>query len=73
MIKRFLGLTLIILGTILILADITIHFLPQIKVEWKNNPLIIFSIKKNGFLIGFYPLIFLALLILYLVLYLRYF
>ena len=71
--EKFLGFTLIIFGMLLITAGTLIYLLPYMK-EFKliENPLIIFPLKKNGFLIGFSPLILLILLILYLVLYLRY-
>jgi len=71
--EKFLGLTLIIFGIFLIITGTLIYFLPHIK-EFKltENPLIIFPFKKNGFLVGFSPLIFLILLILYTILYLKY-
>jgi len=73
MIERFLGLWLIILGILLILAGVIIYLLPQLKeIKLADNPLIILPIKKNGFLIGFSPLIFLILLAIYLIFYLRY-
>ncbi|MET1124582.1 MAG: hypothetical protein ABWW66_04885 [Archaeoglobaceae archaeon] len=74
-IERFLGLSLIIFGTFLILAGIIVYLLPQLEkakiTEIVENPLIILPIKRDGFLIGFSPLIFLILLIAYLIFYLR--
>jgi hypothetical protein len=69
--ERFLGLSLIFLGVLLILVGLTIYLIPKIT-ELKDNPLIILPLKKNGFFIGFSPLLFLILLIVYVLFHMRY-
>lgn len=70
-VEKVLGLTLIIFGVIE--TGILIYLLPSLKeTKLTENPLIILPLKKNGFWIGFSPILFLILLILYLLLWYRY-
>jgi len=69
--EKFLGVSLIFLGILLILVGLVIYFIPKIA-ELKDNPLIILPLKKNGFFIGFSPLLFLILLIIYVLFHMRY-
>jgi len=74
-IERLLGLTLVTLGIVLMIVGIFIYFLPQMfvrELKLTENPLIILPLKKNGFWIGFSPILFLILLVLYLLLWYRY-
>jgi len=66
--ERFVGLSLIVLGLLMIAVGILIYSIP-VK-EWRENPLIVFPLKKNGILIGFSPILFLILLVIYLLLFL---
>ena len=70
-VERFMASNLIILGAFLMLAGVLLYLLPHVR-EFKlaENPLIIFPlIKGDNFLVGFSPLMFLVLLILYLLCY----
>jgi len=58
-VENVLGLILVILGVILIVAGILIYFLLSLKeTKLTENPLIILPLKKNGFWIGFSPILF---------------
>jgi len=65
-----LGLALITIGLLFIMIGILLYLAKYMDIEVKmkliENPLIFIPIKKNGFTIGFSPLIFIILVILYL-------
>ena len=65
-----LGLALITIGLLFIMIGILLYLAKYVDIEVKmkliENPLIFIPIKKNGFTIGFSPLIFIILVILYL-------
>ena len=65
-----LGLALMTIGLLLIIIGLLLYLGKYIEIELKmksiENPLIFIPIKKNGFTIGFSPLLFIILLILYL-------
>ena len=63
-----LGLALITIGLLFIMIGILLYLAKYMDIEVKmkliENPLIFIPIKKNGFTIGFSPLIFIILVIL---------
>ncbi|HIP63609.1 MAG TPA: hypothetical protein EYH04_05880 [Archaeoglobus profundus] len=65
-----LGLALITIGLLFIMIGILLYLAKYVDIEVKmkliENPLIFIPIKKNGFTIGFSPLIFIILVTLYL-------
>ena len=61
-----IGLLFIITGLLLYLAK---YVDIEVKMKVIENPLIFIPIKKNGFTIGFSPLLFIILLLLYLLLF----
>ncbi|RLI82742.1 MAG: hypothetical protein DRP01_09645 [Archaeoglobales archaeon] len=60
--EKLIGLSLIILGVLLMVIGI-LFYIPLNR--WTENPLILLPIKKDGFFIGFSPIIFLILLLIY--------
>jgi len=70
-----LGLALVTIGLLLIIIGLLLYLGKYMEIEWKikliENPLIFIPIKKNGFTIGFSPLLFIILLILYLLFFVK--
>jgi len=68
-----LGLALMAIGLLLIITGLLLYLVKYVDIEVKmkltENPLIFIPIKKNGFTIGFSPLLFIILLLLYLLLF----
>jgi len=68
-----LGLALMAIGLLFIITGLLLYLAKYVDMEVKmkviENPLIFIPIKKNGFTIGFSPLLFIILLLLYLLLF----
>ncbi len=64
--EKLIGLSLIVVGLLMILVGTLIYSFPL--KEWEENPLIFLPLKKNGILIGFSPILFLILFVFYLLL-----
>ncbi|MCS7121185.1 MAG: hypothetical protein NZ895_01075 [Archaeoglobaceae archaeon] len=66
---KFVSLTIVLLGSLLVLTGVMMYLfsLPSMKdLKFLENPLVFIPIKKDGFVVGFSPLLLIIFFLLWL-------